>query len=101
ERAGISALHQELGEAALIVERDGLARRLAFRGAGVEPVLPAVGILVARRAARRGEPVRSLPSGHLSHAGAGGDQAVVERRAARAARTLVLVVRPVHRIEEP
>ena len=100
-RTGVPALDEVLGEAGLVEERDIVAHRAALGARVLEPVLAAVGVFVLRLDAGWREPVRALPARGLAHAGARGDQAVVQRRAARAARRPVLVVRPVHRVEQP
>src|SRR6185295_605533 len=65
---------------------------------GVEPVLPAVGVDVARFHARGREPIRALPAELGTEASALVLEALIERRDAHRAPTLVLFMRPRHRI---
>ena len=100
EGASVFTLHEEFREAGLVEQGDGIAHCEAFFAAVVEPVLAAIAVFVLRVGARRGIPVRAFPTSGLTHAGARGHETVVQRRAARATRGLVLVVRPVHGVQQ-
>ena len=99
-RAGVPTLHQIFGEAGLVEQGHIVAHRTALRARVLEPVLATVRIGVLLLDTGRCEPVGALPTRGLAHAGARGDQAVVQRRTPRATRRLVLVVRPVHGVEQ-
>ena len=99
-RTGVPTLHDVFGEAGLVEQGHVVAHRTALGTRVLEPVLTAVRISVLRLDAGRREPVGPLPARGLAHAGPRGDQAVVQRRTPCATRRLVLVVRPVHGIEQ-
>ena len=98
--AGVAAGDEELGEARLVEQADALAHRHVLLARGIEPVLAAVGIGVFGRLARQREPVRPLPAGDLAKAGAGCGESIVQAGAPHAPRRAVLVVGPVHGVEQ-
>src|SRR5580658_10936000 len=72
-----------------------------FAGAVLEPILAGVAVGVARLDARRSIPIGPFPTEGFAEAGAGADQAIMQRRLAHPARRFVLAERPMRGVEEP
>ena len=89
-----------LGEGRLVEQGNVFAHRAVLRRRIFEPVLAPVAVFVPGFYARRSVPVRPLPAGSLAVAGAGGLQALVERRFAYAAGAFILAVGVVPGIEQ-
>ena len=100
DRLGVAALDELLPEAGLVEQADGLADRVVLASRALEPVLALVAVLVARRDAIDGVPVRALPPGRLAEDRARRRELPVERRAAHAPRGLDLAERPVHVVQQ-
>ncbi|MBC7522153.1 MAG: hypothetical protein H7268_13815, partial [Sandarakinorhabdus sp.] len=98
---GVAAFQPELGKARLVEKPDGFADRLAFGRSRIEPILPAIAVFIFRLATRRRIPVRPFPAIGLAVAGAGCLQAVVQGGFAHPARCLILLERPVRRVQQP
>ena len=78
----VAALDEQLPEGGLVEEGHALADRPVLLGGVREPVLAAIGVLVAGLHARRCVPVGPLPARDLAEARAACGEPVVERRAA-------------------
>jgi len=96
---GVTALNTEFREAGLVVESDSVAGRTAFRTDIVEPARTAIGILKDAFLSFICEEHRAFPARRLTPDGAMRVNPVMDRRAPRAARRFLLVVRPMHGIE--
>ena len=97
----VGPLHQIFGERAHIEEADIVAHGAMFLAHIVEPVLPAIGVFIAQRDARRREPIGAFPADRFAEAGIVLGVARVQRAQAHRPRGLDLAVGPVHLKQQP